>query len=70
MSARRKWSRAVFCGPRPWEATEAAPFNDVPDVSRGEIRLSAEVALAYFNGQMIPAFAHERAVGILKVLSA
>lgn len=60
----------TYTGPRPWEITDAVPFREVADCSRGEIRLTAEVALAYFTGQMIPTFAHERAVQILKVLVA
>lgn len=70
MSPAVGYSKRTFTGPRLWETVEATPFNEVPDCSRGEIRLTAEVALAYFNGQLLPTFALDRAVQILKVLAA
>jgi hypothetical protein len=40
-----------------------------PDISRGEQRLAAEVALAELRGCITPTYAHERAVHILNVLA-
>jgi hypothetical protein len=40
-----------------------------PDISRGEQRLAAEVALAELRGCITPTYAHERAVQILNVLA-
>jgi hypothetical protein len=40
-----------------------------PDISRGEQRLAAEVALAELRGCITPTYAHERAVAILNVLA-
>jgi hypothetical protein len=59
----------TYTGPRPWETTDAVPFRDVAQCSRGEQRLAAEIALAELRGCITPTFAHERAVQILSVLA-
>jgi hypothetical protein len=41
----------------------------VPDLTRGEQRLAAEVASAELRGEHVPTFAHERAVTILEVMA-
>lgn len=45
------------------------PKERVTDISRGEQRLAAEVALAELRGCFIPTGAHERAAQILNVLA-
>jgi hypothetical protein len=40
-----------------------------PDLSRGEQRLAAEVALAEMHAQLIPTWVHERAVEMLAVMA-
>lgn len=40
-----------------------------PDVSRGEQRLAAEVALCVLHCRDVPSFAHERAYQTLQVLA-
>lgn len=61
--------KRTYTGPRPWEITDAAPFSEIADCSRGELRLTAEVALAELRGCITPTFAHERAVAVLSVLA-
>jgi len=52
-------------GPRPWEITDAVPFSDVADVSRGELRLAAEVAVSELRAELVPTWVHERAFDTL-----
>lgn len=40
-----------------------------PDLSRGEQRLAAEVAVAELTGHDVPSFAHERAFEALVVMA-
>lgn len=40
-----------------------------PDLSRGDQRFAAEVALAELHGADVPSFAHDRAVGLLGVMA-
>jgi hypothetical protein len=69
MSPSPGWCKRTFTGPRPWENPNAAPFSEIPDCSRGEMRLAAEVALAELRGNAIPGAAFQRAVGILTVMA-
>lgn len=64
------WIKRTFTGPRPWENTDAEPFSDVADCTRGELRLAAEVALAELSGGQVPTFAHERAVATLEAVAS
>jgi hypothetical protein len=61
--------RRTFTGPRPWETIEETPYSELPEISRGELRLAAEVARAQLRGEHVPTFAHERAVTILEVMA-
>jgi hypothetical protein len=62
--------RRTYTGPRPWEQPTAAPFSEVADCTRGELRLAAEVALAELHAIHVPTFAHERAVATLKAVAS
>lgn len=44
-------------------------LEQTPDLSRGEIRLAAEVAVEELCGRDVPSFAHERAFSALRVLA-
>jgi hypothetical protein len=61
--------RRTYTGPRKWENPEVAPFSEVADCSRGDIRLAAEVALAELRGMHVPSFANERALETLRTLA-
>lgn len=61
--------KRTYNGPHSWENNEAAPFSDVPDMSRGELRLAAEVALAELCAIAVPTWARERAVNALATIA-
>lgn len=59
-------------GTRPWHPEEARLFPQLeatPDLSRGEQRFAAEVALEGMHGRIVPAFAHKRALIALQVMA-
>lgn len=52
---------------RDWESTGIAPFEDVEDVSRGELRLAAEVVVSVLSGAMtLPKAVIERGMDTLR----
>ena len=59
-------TKRTYTGPRSWEIPDAAPFSEIIDCRRGELRLAAEVAIAELTANHVPTFAHERAFEILK----
>lgn len=61
--------RKTYTGRRPWENTDAQPCEIVSDVTRGDIRLAAEVTLTKANGHHVPSFAQARAERTMAVLA-
>ena len=57
------------CAPKSREAQLFPRLETTPDISRGDQRLAAEVALAEFSGEAIPGHAIHRAVRTLTVMA-
>jgi hypothetical protein len=63
------YTKHTFTGRPPWENPEAVPFNDVPDLSRGEIRFAAEVLRAALEGDWPEYVILKRALEISAIMA-